>query len=216
MSIEFSDLLGPGAALIAVLAGIIQYRITSGRQLAQYKASAESDFIKPFREAQLRLYIEASSAAARMATLKPESPEWQKSYDDFSRLYYGPMGIVEDFERAPEGPDNEKLERIEENESELTNPPLTGPRNSTPLTVEDAMFAFKQCLDSPEKGEDHENDLYNLSLALAHTCRESLARSWGYEIPQFKDGGYQRFAIEYLNRPKVIGPDDDTQKGPMP
>ena len=136
-----------------------------------------------------------------MATLKPESPDWQKSYDEFSRLYYGPMGIVEDFERAPEGPDTERLKRIEG--ADLTNSLLAGAMRDAPLTVEDAMFAFKHCLDNPEKGEDHEEELYNLSLALAHTCRESLAKSWGHDIQQFKDGGYKRFAIEYLERLKL-------------
>ena len=210
MPVQLSDWLGPTVAFVAVVAGMLQYRITSGRQLAQYKASAESDFIKPYREAQLKLYIEASSAAARMATLKPELPEWKKSYDEFSRLYYGPMGIVADFERTPEGVDAEKFERLR-NDADLANSPLAGSNKVGSLTVEDAMFAFKHCLDSPEKGEDHENDLYNLSLALAHTCRESLARSWGYEIQQFKEGGYQSYAIDYLNRVKSSDPDDDPQ-----
>ena len=47
MSLELTDLIGPGVALVAVAVGVWQYRLTSLRE-----------FIKPVREAQLKLYQE--------------------------------------------------------------------------------------------------------------------------------------------------------------
>jgi hypothetical protein len=82
MSLELTDLIGPGVAVVAVAVGVWQYRLTSLRE-----------FIKPVREAQLKLYQEASSAAAQIATLQQESPEWIKARQEFLRLYYGPLAI---------------------------------------------------------------------------------------------------------------------------
>ena len=163
MTWAVKDYLGPLVAVTAVCVGLLQYRTT-----------AQSDFIKPVREAQLRLYQEASSAAARLATLKRDSPEWRSNYNEFQRLYYGPMAIVEDFDRAKTPTEK--------------------------LTVEDAMILFKGCLDDETECKELQTDLSELSLALAHTCRESLARSWGYEVKQLADGGYQRFALDYRDK----------------
>ena len=80
MSLELTDLIGPGVAVVAVAVGVWQYRLTSLRE-----------FIKPVRETQLKLYQEASSAAAQIATLQQESPEWIKARQEFLRLYYGPL-----------------------------------------------------------------------------------------------------------------------------
>jgi hypothetical protein len=44
MSLELTDLIGPGVAVVAVAVGVWQYRLTSLRE-----------FIKPVREAQLKL-----------------------------------------------------------------------------------------------------------------------------------------------------------------
>ena len=41
--------------------------------------------------------------------------------------------------------------------------------------------------------------LPGLSLALAHSCRESLGRSWGYEVKQL-EGDYQQLALAYQAR----------------
>jgi hypothetical protein len=41
-------------------------------------------------------------------------------------------------------------------------------------------------------------DLKKLSLALAHTCRESLGASWGYKVTQLAaEVNYQKAAIEF-------------------
>ena len=116
------------------------------------------------REAQLRLYQEASSAAAQIATLPRESSGWTKAKQEFLRLYYGPLAIVESFDHATEH--NERL------------------------PVEDAMIIFKSCLDDEKQCNELDADLPGLSLALAHSCRESLGRSWGYEVKQL-EGDYQ-------------------------
>lgn len=163
MFLKLNDLIGPGVALVAVAIGLWQYRSTS-----------QNEFIKPVREAQLKLYQEASSAAAQVATLRRGTPEWTRSHQEFLKLYFGPLAIVEDFEHAPG--EGEKQ-----------------------LTVEDAMVIFKSCLDDEKRCEELGAGLLGLSLALAHTCRESLGRSWGYEVRQL-EGDYQRLALDYRNK----------------
>ena len=66
-------------------------------------------------------------------------------------------------------------------------------QGSSRLTVEDAMIAFKHGLDNGASP----NMLKNLSLALAHTCRESLGASWKIDLPQLH-GDYQQKAIDYM------------------
>ena len=100
--------------MVAVAVGVWQYRLTF-----------QSGFIRPVHEAELRLYQEASSAAAQIATLPRKSSEWRKTKQGFLRLYYGPLAIVENFDHATEH--NERL------------------------TVEDAMIIFKSCLDDEKQ-----------------------------------------------------------------
>ena len=89
MTFKLTDLIGPGVAVVAVAVGVWQYRLTS-----------QSEFIRPVREAQLRLYQEASSTAAQIATFPRESSEWTKAKQEFLRLYYGPLAIVESFDHC--------------------------------------------------------------------------------------------------------------------
>jgi hypothetical protein len=67
------------------------------------------------------------------------------------------------------------------------------------LTVEDAMLVFKSCLDDEKRCNELDADLPGLSLALAHSCRESLGRSWGYVVKQL-EGDYQQLALAYQAR----------------
>jgi hypothetical protein len=164
MSFAWKDLIGPGVAIAAVAVGVWQYRLTS-----------QSEFVRPLREAQLRLYQEASSAAALIATLRPDSDEWTKAKQEFLRLYYGPLAILEDFEHVPSAPGVNRL------------------------PVEDAMVIFKSCLDDERLCNELGASLIDLSLALAHSCRESLARSWGYELKQM-EGDYQQLALAYKKK----------------
>lgn len=126
----------------------------------QYRRNSERDFIKPVREAQLKLFQEASSAAAQLATLPRNSAEWKKSRDEFLRLFYGPLAIVEDRD------------------------------------VESAMIIFKSYIDNENRCQMAGGNAQNLSLALAHTCRQSLGESWGYSFEQLK-GRYQELAANY-------------------
>ena len=98
---------------------------------------------------------------------------WTKAKQEFLRLYYGPLAIVESFDHATEH--NERL------------------------PVEDAMIIFKSCLDDEKQCNELDADLPGLSLALAHSCRESLGRSWGYEVKQL-EGDYQQLALAYQAR----------------
>jgi hypothetical protein len=171
MELGLKDLIGPVIAAVAVTVGILQYRST-----------AQSEFIKPVREAQLKLYQEATSAAAMLATLERDSPAWKQSYAEFYRLYYGPLALVEDFDRKSAA---------------------TGT-----MPVEDGMILFRHCLENPKECQEAGGSLHELSLALAHVSRQSLARSWGYSVQQL-DGDYQQHAIEY--RAKICSAGLDRQ-----
>jgi hypothetical protein len=163
MSLALKDLIGPGIAVIALAIGLLQYRSTS-----------HTEFIKPLREMQLRLYQEASSAAAQIVSLQPQSPEWTKAKQNFLTLYYGPMAILEEFDHAAGGGDEH-------------------------LSVEEAMILFKSCMDDEQQCKELGTNPTDLSLALAHTCREALGREWGYDLKQLS-GDYQKLAIEYRNK----------------
>jgi len=150
-------------ALATVVAGLLQYR-----------SSSRNEFLKPIRENQLKLYVDASSAAARIATVPVDDPEWMNAKLDFLRLYWGPLAMAEDYQHDLK--------------------PGEKPR----LTVERAMIAFKRWLDNP--GCVGSSEMYNLSLALAHTCRTSLGSTWGFDVPQLR-GDYQDLIEKYSGPP---------------
>ena len=86
---------------------------------------------------------------------------------------YGPFAIVESFDHATEH--NERL------------------------PVEDAMIIFKSCLDDEKQCNELDADRPGLTLALAHSCRESLGRSWRHEVKQL-EGDSQQLALAYQAR----------------
>jgi len=132
----------------------------------QYSKSSRADFLQPIRESQLKLYEEASSAAATLATTERNSEDWKKAYGDFYRLYYGPLAMLENYRHEATGKDQKAV------------------------TVERAMIVFGQQLEARANA----TTLRNLSLALAHTCRTSLATSWGFSADQLR-GDYQEMII---------------------
>lgn len=140
--------------------------------LLQYMKTSRDEFLRPIREAQLNLYQDASSVAAKLATLPRDGAEWKAAQYDFLRLYYGPLAIVENYRHQPSN-DN-------------ANP-----------TVEQAMVAFKRCLD--DQNCIGSKDMQNLSLGLAHTCRVSLGATWGFHAAQL-DGDYQKLITAYIVR----------------
>ena len=139
--------------------------------LIQYNATSRAEFLRPFRQAQLDLYQQASSAAASLATLPRTDPAWITAKNDFLRLYYGPMAMVEDYRHGLSG-------------------------DKTKVTVEQAMIAFKKCLDDAACPV-----LQGLSLGLAHTLRVSIGTSWGFEAEQLS-GDYQKLINDYLEGPQ--------------
>jgi hypothetical protein len=140
--------------------------------LIQYHVTSRSEFLKPYREVQIDLYRRASAAAAQLATLPPSDARWEAAKYDFLKLFYGPLCIVEDYRHGPS-------------------------RDDRTVTVEEAMIAFKTCLDN-EKCRSS-NVMKDLSLGLAHTCRVSLGSSWGFHAAQLS-GDYQKLIREYLER----------------
>lgn len=130
---DFVSLGGLGVAAVAAVVGLVEYRSTS-----------RNEFIKPLREAQLVLYKDASSAAAQIATLQFQAPEWTKAKQDFVTLYYGPMALLEEFDHVAR-------------------------RDDEKLSVEEAMILFKSCMDDEQQCKELGSNLTNLSLALA-TC----------------------------------------------
>jgi hypothetical protein len=59
------------------------------------------------------------------------------------------------------------------------------------------MIAFKICLD--DKGCVGTDEMRDLSLGLAHTCRISLGSSWGFKARQL-EGKYQKIIVKYLEK----------------
>jgi hypothetical protein len=69
--------------------------ITLGAGIWQYADKSAQSNKAPFLEKQLEISFEASDVAARLAT-ETNADEWEKARKDFWRLYWGPLGIVED------------------------------------------------------------------------------------------------------------------------
>jgi hypothetical protein len=162
MKLEIKDIIGPLITATALSFGVIQYGATS-----------YDEFVKPVREAQLKLYQEISDTAALIATQPKDSPEQGKNRRDFLRLYYGPLTMLEDFSHGrTDGPDDP--------------------------TVEEAATVFKTCLERQDCKDDAEA-VHKLSRALAYTCRESLRKSWRYKAAGFRPE-HKTTILEYEKR----------------
>lgn len=61
----------------------------------QFNRSTELSFRKPYWEKLLSLYIDACSAAATLVRTDDET-EWKATRNNFWRLYFGPLCLVED------------------------------------------------------------------------------------------------------------------------
>lgn len=164
-TLETKDVITFIGATIAVGIGLWQYHTTS-----------RNEFLRPIREEQLKEYVEASGAAASLATLPPNTAEWQKAKADFRRLYFGPLAMFEDYQHQQSGGRKGNNQKNDE------------------ITVERAMIAFNSCLEN--KDCVGKSEMQDLSLALAHTCRQSLGSSWGFEASQLR-GDYQDLIRKY-------------------
>ena len=154
-------------ALIAVLGfvwGIYKYMDSRERQLDRHEDALERqaetrriEATRPYLERQLRLYTEATQVAARIAT-KGSAPGQRDLKDSPSASRYHASTLDNAVTRFWELYWGE-LALVEDNE------------------VERAMVAYGQALRDKAPTET----LQEKSLALAHACRDSLARSWGVE-----------------------------------
>ena len=137
--------VGAIVALGSFLWAIWTYGDTRRSEIEQQeqadKRTAETrrvEATKPFLERQLKLYTEATQAAAKIATSHDESTI-DESVKRFWQLYWGELALVEN------------------------------------KAVEGAMKRFGDGL----RAERPRHEMEQLSLALAHACRDSLAVSWG-------------------------------------
>jgi hypothetical protein len=69
--------------------------VTVGFGIWQFTAEQAQSNRVPFLTEQLRLAFEASDTAARLA-VETDPPKWEEARQRFWRLYWGPLGIVED------------------------------------------------------------------------------------------------------------------------
>lgn len=92
---RFVDSISKMVAIIGAIAvgGWTLYTYFATRTKEAETSAVEAR--KPFEAERLRLYVEASSAAATLAT-SADSTARQKANEDFWRLYWGPLALVED------------------------------------------------------------------------------------------------------------------------
>ena len=104
---RFWSAIFAAATTIALIGGgiysLVQYFDSREKERRTYEFQvkvAEFEARKPFYSKQLDLCSEASGAAATIATTKDPKKK-RNALDDFWRLYWGPLGIVEGKEVAP-------------------------------------------------------------------------------------------------------------------
>lgn len=135
MTIETGiQLLSMLGAVATFAWGVYQYVLANRNQAESRRIEAT----KPFLERQLKLYTEATQAAALLSTSE-ETPERATAVMRFWTLYWGELALVENKD------------------------------------VEAAMVELGQGLENHVSSAE----LRQLSLSLAHACRDSLALSWG-------------------------------------
>ncbi len=143
------DIILKIAGALAVTVGIII-------GLWQYEATTERQFKEKFWEQQLNLYLEASKAAATLATIPKieEDPikklERDKAQTRFWQLYYGELALIEDKD------------------------------------VEQAMIEFGNCLRQYEIDNCDPHELRGKSLKLASMCRQSIGKSWRLRLDRLQ------------------------------
>src|SRR5580704_70185 len=155
---ETKDIAALTVAIVGLTIGLWQYRQTSNQE-----------FIKPIREEQLRQYVSLTTVAAHLATIPRNTDEWKKAEDEFWKLYYGPLLMVENYDR----------------ELDIKPSADVDHSNSSPATVAFAVKRFALCV---QDSTCEDKKLRIDSMALAYTCRNSLAISWGYKDDQIIGG----------------------------
>ncbi len=129
-------IIGIAIALGSFIFGGLEYLDARKMEIETRRIEAA----KPFLDLQLKLYKDATQAAARISTSSDK--ESGKELKRFWELYWGELALIEN------------------------------------LGVDIAMRAFGKGLNDRLSTSDMEQ----LSLNLAHACRESLAFSWGVDL----------------------------------
>jgi hypothetical protein len=127
--------------ILTLLGGVIAFGWGVYQFMTNQRSQADTRRIeatRPFLDRQLKLYTEATQAAATLATSSSKE-ELAAARARFWSLYWGELALVED------------------------------------KRVEAAMVQLGQALERGAIGKD----VAQLSLNLAHACRDSLADSWG-------------------------------------
>jgi hypothetical protein len=79
---------------------VVGSTIVAAAALYQYVYTSSQTARQPFLERHSALCFQASETAARLATTQ-QADQWQKSWDDFWMLYWGPLAIVENEANQP-------------------------------------------------------------------------------------------------------------------
>lgn len=77
--------------ILTAVGGVIVF----GVGLYQYVTTSSQTARQPFLKKQTDLCIKASEQAGRLATANNQA-QWQKAWDEFWMLYWGPLAMVED------------------------------------------------------------------------------------------------------------------------
>lgn len=151
------------AALLAVSGFWFSvFEFYSRQQIAQAERedALRREAAKPFWDTQLKLYFDASEAAAVIATSDKEADR-RNAIDEFWKLYWGPLACVEDigFSKAAEASPN-----------------------SRHALVEMAMVTFGDHLKTSPPAQDPK--LKQLSLELAHAIRSVIGPAFQLPTPE--------------------------------
>jgi hypothetical protein len=83
--------IGAITTLVGLALGVMNYLATVRRDAETRNLEARKQYVTR----QLDLYTDATRAAAKIATSKPESPEYTKAFDRFWELYWGELSMIE-------------------------------------------------------------------------------------------------------------------------
>jgi hypothetical protein len=83
--------IGAVVALGGLALGVVNYLATVRRDVETRNLEARKQYLTR----QLDLYTEATRSAAKIATAKPDSPDYAKALARFWELYWGELSMVE-------------------------------------------------------------------------------------------------------------------------
>ena|SRR5215813_1594951 len=100
---ETKDLWDLRIKALAAVGGVVTVAIAVGNYVYTHDRDAQAalrESRKPFLAQQLSLYVDATRAAAQLATLDPKSNDWGNARLRFWQLYWGELIVVEDVDVA--------------------------------------------------------------------------------------------------------------------